>query len=45
MLPGISLPCPGGQKMSVNLYMHIVYVLGWGEMDCRFRQKAFLKSV
>lgn len=31
--------------MSVNLYMHIVCVLGWGKTDCCFRQKAFLKSV
>ena len=44
-LPGISLTCPGGQKMSVNLYKHIVCVLGWGKTDCCFKQKEFFKSV
>ena len=31
--------------MSVNLYKHIVCVLGWGKTDCCFKQKEFFKSV
>lgn len=40
-LPGLSLTCPEGQKMLVNLYVHIVCVLG-GE-GLLFQTKHFEK--